>query len=57
MDCHSGRGCASDILLLLLCGDCEKYLRRDRRVTKLNGIDAEGYLRYMLAHIADHPVN
>jgi hypothetical protein len=24
---------------------------------KLNGIDPEGYLRYVLTHIADHPVN
>jgi hypothetical protein len=24
---------------------------------KLNGVDPEGYLRYVLAHIADHPIN
>jgi transposase IS66-like protein len=24
---------------------------------KLNGIDPEGHLRYVLTHIADHPVN
>ena len=24
---------------------------------RLNGIDAQAYLRYVLAHIADHPVN
>jgi transposase len=24
---------------------------------KLNGIDPEGYLRYVLTHIADHPIN
>jgi len=24
---------------------------------KLNGVDHEAWLRYMLAHIADHPVN
>jgi hypothetical protein len=24
---------------------------------KLNGIDPESYLRYVLTHIADHPVN
>ena len=24
---------------------------------RLSGIDAQGYLRYVLTHIADHPVN
>jgi IS66 C-terminal element/Transposase IS66 family len=24
---------------------------------KLNGIDPESYLRYVLSHIADHPIN
>jgi len=25
--------------------------------TKLNGLDPEGYLRYVLERIADHPIN